>query len=245
MDFGIPSLHRIYRRSFQHPALRGYVQRYYWRSFTQLASGDSTQSQALTALRARLQSRAHCQLHPGRGGDGRVGCWLAGHHKSQIWLCNPADLGRSLVAGNGFIPGGLVSQTGTGGSTWTADMEAIGTPGSKLIPVKSPLHAVLFGAVWGWLPCGLVYTTLIWASSAGAGMDTALLMLAFGLGTLPTVLTAGIIVGWMARLSMLAKVRKIAGISLIIMAIISPIYALQEKNHEHQLPNLGHEHAEH
>ena len=43
----------------------------------------------------------------------------------------------------------------------------------------------------GWLPCGLVYSTLIWSSSHGSAGHSALLMLFFGLGTLPTLLATG------------------------------------------------------
>ena len=41
----------------------------------------------------------------------------------------------------------------------------------KLIPVKSPSHAFLFGMVWGWLPCGLVYTALIWSATASSAKE--------------------------------------------------------------------------
>lgn len=97
----------------------------------------------------------------------------------------------------------------------------------KLIPVKSPSHAYLFGLVWGWLPCGLVYTALIWSSTAGTAKDGALLMLAFGAGTLPTVMIAGILTGWFVRLSRSAYIRPLVGLTIIIMALITGYLALQ------------------
>jgi sulfite exporter TauE/SafE len=48
------------------------------------------------------------------------------------------------------------------------------------------------GRLWGWLPCGLVYSTLLWAASQGNALDSALLMLAFGLGTWPVLLATGL-----------------------------------------------------
>jgi sulfite exporter TauE/SafE len=45
--------------------------------------------------------------------------------------------------------------------------------------------------LWGWLPCGLVYSVLIAAIATGSAINGGLLMLAFGLGTLPTLLTMG------------------------------------------------------
>lgn len=62
----------------------------------------------------------------------------------------------------------------------------------KLIPVRSFHQAFLLGSLWGWLPCGLIYSTLLWAGSQGNSYESALLMLFFGLGTLPTLLVTGI-----------------------------------------------------
>lgn len=61
----------------------------------------------------------------------------------------------------------------------------------RLLPIKSPAHAYPFGLLWGLLPCGLVYTMLIWSLAAGGWWQGAALFLAFGLGTLPTLLAMG------------------------------------------------------
>ncbi|MCA0900497.1 sulfite exporter TauE/SafE family protein [Microbulbifer agarilyticus] len=60
-----------------------------------------------------------------------------------------------------------------------------------LLPVKSTPQAVALGAVWGWLPCGLVYSALTFALAQGSGQQAALAMIAFGLGTAPAVLASG------------------------------------------------------
>ena len=60
----------------------------------------------------------------------------------------------------------------------------------KFLPFKSPMHAIPYGIIWGWLPCGLVYSTLTWSLAAGNAAQGAALMLFFGLGTLPTLLAA-------------------------------------------------------
>ena len=57
--------------------------------------------------------------------------------------------------------------------------------------MRSARQAFGLGLVWGWLPCGLVYSALIWALSAGGAVQGGLLMLAFGLGTLPNLLLMG------------------------------------------------------
>jgi len=84
--------------------------------------------------------------------------------------------------------------------------------GRRLLPVRSPVGAMGLGFVWAWIPCGLVYSVLIWSVSAGNAAQGALLMLAFGLGTLPNLLTMGLLAGAAARFSDQAWIRQVAGI---------------------------------
>ena len=65
------------------------------------------------------------------------------------------------------------------------------SPLSKtLLPVTSTRKAFLLGSVWGWLPCGLVYTALGYAVALGDTLNSSLFMLFFGIGTLPATLLA-------------------------------------------------------
>jgi uncharacterized protein len=68
----------------------------------------------------------------------------------------------------------------------------------RFLPARTVAQAFPLGLLWGWLPCGLVYSALATALSAGSPWRGALLMLAFGLGTLPNLLLAGIL---LARLN--------------------------------------------
>jgi sulfite exporter TauE/SafE len=61
----------------------------------------------------------------------------------------------------------------------------------RYIPVQNIKQTFFLGSLWGWLPCGLVYSVLIAAIATGSAINGGLLMLAFGLGTLPTLLTMG------------------------------------------------------
>ena len=61
-----------------------------------------------------------------------------------------------------------------------------------LMPIDSPLKALGYGALWGWLPCGLVYSALTWAMTSGNALNGALVMLAFALGTFPAMITLGV-----------------------------------------------------
>jgi sulfite exporter TauE/SafE len=95
--------------------------------------------------------------------------------------------------------------------------------GRKLIPVKTYTHAYLFGMVWGWLPCGLVYAALALAATASTVSQSALTMLAFGLGTLPAVMGIGIMTGLLTRLSRLQRFKQAVGLFMIIIALFAAL----------------------
>ncbi|TSA12584.1 MAG: sulfite exporter TauE/SafE family protein [Betaproteobacteria bacterium] len=62
---------------------------------------------------------------------------------------------------------------------------------SKVLPADTVTKAFALGTLWGWLPCGLVYSLLATALLSGSAAGGAAVMLAFGLGTLPNLLLAG------------------------------------------------------
>ncbi len=93
--------------------------------------------------------------------------------------------------------------------------------GRSLIPVRTRLHAVLFGMVWGWLPCGLVYAALALSASTGDVARSSLTMLAFGLGTLPAVMGVGIMTDTLTKLSRMSRFKQVVGILLIVLAILA------------------------
>ncbi|BBP02725.1 membrane protein [Sulfuriferula plumbiphila] len=82
----------------------------------------------------------------------------------------------------------------------------------RFIPVRTLPQAFFTGAVWGWLPCGLVYSVLISALSTGSAAHGALLMLAFGAGTLPNLLTMGLFARRLQTLTRKPGVRLAAGL---------------------------------
>ena len=81
-----------------------------------------------------------------------------------------------------------------------------------LLPVSSVSRALLFGALWGWLPCGLVYSVLVTALASGNPQGGALTMLAFGLGTLPNLLAIGLFWENIRRWTQSPTVRLTAGL---------------------------------
>lgn len=90
---------------------------------------------------------------------------------------------------------------------------------SRLMPVSSLPRALLLGAIWGWLPCGLVYSTLLWAASQGSALDSGLLMLAFGLGTWPVLLATGMAAERLTALLRQRGVRVAGGLLVILFGL--------------------------
>ena len=90
---------------------------------------------------------------------------------------------------------------------------------NRLLPVSSLPRALLLGALWGWLPCGLVYSTLLWAASQGNATHSALLMLAFGLGTWPVLLATGLAAERTSALLRKRGVRVTGGLLVILFGI--------------------------
>ena len=91
--------------------------------------------------------------------------------------------------------------------------------GRKFIPVSSFSKAIPLGFFWGWLPCGLVYSVLIMTLSAGSMSKGALLMLAFGLGTLPNLLAMGFVATKLSELTRKPAIKMIAGLLIVAMGI--------------------------
>jgi sulfite exporter TauE/SafE len=89
----------------------------------------------------------------------------------------------------------------------------------RLLPVNTVPRALGLGALWGWLPCGLVYSVLLTALASGSAVQGALVMLAFGLGTLPNLLAIGLfwesIKGWAQS----PRVRLAAGLLVIAFGV--------------------------
>lgn len=110
---------------------------------------------------------------------------------------------------------GVTKLESIGGYLWRSISPLL----KPLLPADNPLKALLLGTGWGWLPCGLVYSTLIWSAAAGSATQSALLMLGFGLGTLPGMLATGLLARELQNLTRKAGVRSAAGVLLVLMGL--------------------------
>nr|WP_286086850.1 sulfite exporter TauE/SafE family protein [Halomonas sp. S3-1-1] len=110
---------------------------------------------------------------------------------------------------------GLLTLEGLGRKLW----RVIEPLGRRLMPVVHLPQAVALGALWGWLPCGLVYSMLAWSMATAAPAQGALLMGAFGLGTLPALLATGLAAQALSGLIRHPATRTLAAVVIIGFAL--------------------------
>ncbi len=152
------------------------------------------------------------------GGVGYLAAHWSGLRHAQLGLQVVAAL--FMIALGLYLAGwwrGLSRLEQLGGHLW----QRIEPFGRRYLPVRTPGQAFVLGLLWGWLPCGLVYSVLVWSISRGDAFQGGLLMLSFGLGTLPTLLLMGVAA---ARLSDLVRhvwVRRVAGVLVMLFGVLT------------------------
>jgi sulfite exporter TauE/SafE len=96
------------------------------------------------------------------------------------------------------------------------------------IPLKHPTLAFPLGFFWGWLPCGLVYSSLVWAISSANGLNGLVIMLGFGLGTLPAMMIVGTLSHQLKTILNKKWFRYGSGIILALFALQTIYIAIQQ-----------------
>ncbi len=144
-----------------------------------------------------------------------------------LWLADSHQIAQQILR---TIAGSLLILMGFYIARWWMLLTRLETAGQfiwrylqpmtrKLIPIQTPSQALALGLLWGWLPCGLIYSTLAWVAANGQPVLGALTMLCFGLGTLPGILAAGLFAGQLNRFIQHKHFRHLAGILLISYGI--------------------------
>ncbi len=144
--------------------------------------------------------------------------WLLADQSSTLLVALRSLAACLLVLMGLYIAGwgnGLTLLESAGGRLW----RLIQPISKKILPVKNLKGALLLGTLWGWLPCGLVYSTLVWSSMANSPITSATLMMAFGLGTLPAILTTGLLAERASRLLKDARFKVLSGSLLIVYGV--------------------------
>jgi sulfite exporter TauE/SafE len=105
------------------------------------------------------------------------------------------------------------------------------SPLAKHLPEAGLPQAFMMGMLWGWLPCGLVYSMLLLGVLGGSPAHGATLMLAFGIGTLPSMLSSSLLASQLARAASQQGLRASAGALMILFGVWTGWVALQHHVH--------------
>ena len=111
-------------------------------------------------------------------------------------------------------------------------LERIGEPlwhrlqpiGRRLVPVTTLPRALIYGAVWGWLPCGLVYSMLLSTPAQGEPAAGAVFMALFGAGTLPVMLGTGLFAGRLYRFIGDSRLRVVSGLTIVALGLFTLLF---------------------
>ena len=153
------------------------------------------------------------------------------------------ELGLSPVAGKLFAAAFMIALGLYLANWWRglAVLERLGARlwqhiqplGQRLFPIQNQFQAFLLGSLWGWLPCGLVYAVVAWSLTTANAVDAAVLMLGFGLGTLPAMLLAGNAFNYLKTWVKAPAIRTSAGILIMAFGLYNGISGLTQSHHQH------------
>lgn len=104
-------------------------------------------------------------------------------------------IGLDIALGGGARARWLRAPERLGGAVW----RRVAPAAQVALPTRPAARALALGMLWGWLPCGLVYSVLLAAAVSGGAVAGGLTMLAFGAGTLPALLGLAHVGAWLRR----------------------------------------------
>ena len=122
---------------------------------------------------------------------------------------------------------GLARVEAAGGVLWRRVQPLVG----PLVPMDTPLKALALGGLWGWVPCGMVYSVLLTAMLTGSALDGALVMGAFGLGTLPMLLAMGMAGARLRQYLQQRRVRVACGLLVLGFGVLGLARAATGSQH--------------
>lgn len=139
---------------------------------------------------------------------------LAVVQTAAYWLANAMLVALGLTLMNAWH--GLARVEQVGQMIWRHVQPAI----RRLLPVQHAWQALALGGLWGWVPCGMVYSVLMTALLTGSAVHGALVMLAFGLGTLPLLFSIGVAGTAMQSFLQRPRVRLLAGALVLAFGVL-------------------------
>ncbi|QKQ24460.1 sulfite exporter TauE/SafE family protein [Candidatus Ruthia endofausta] len=150
-----------------------------------------------------------------------------------------------------IFSGVLMVMVGLYIGNWSSSIQILEKFGTKLwaklqpltqqfLPIRNLRSAFFTGLLWGAIPCGLVYGALSFAVLSGSMLEGGLIMLAFGLGTLPSLLLMASLSTQLGLLIQKPWIRRLSGLLIIVLGIMalwmpikSMIFDTMRMNHSH------------
>ncbi len=150
---------------------------------------------------------------------------IASFQTAGYWLANLMliALGASLMN----VWHGLTRLEAIGQILWRRIQPLM----KNLLPVESIWQAAALGGLWGWVPCGMVYSVLMTALLTGSPVQGALVMGAFGLGTLPLLLSMGMLGTTLQPLLRKPAVRVVAGTLVLSFGVLGLVRVATGMSH--------------
>ena len=91
----------------------------------------------------------------------------------------------------------------------------------SLVPVTNLRRALGLGLLWGWLPCGLVYSVLLIAATSAEPANGAAIMIAFGVGTMPAMIMTGMGAAQVSRFMRRRSARLGFGLLIVVLGVLT------------------------
>ncbi|MET0855637.1 MAG: sulfite exporter TauE/SafE family protein [Telluria sp.] len=164
-------------------------------------------------------------LAGGLAGAARTLSGLAAIETAAYWLANLMLVVLGLYLMDAWR--GLARVEQLGRTLWRRIEPAT----ALLLPLDSPAKLVAMGVVWGWLPCGMVYSVLLTAMLSGSALSGAGVMLAFGLGTLPMLLSMGMLGAPLRNAIARPLVRRACGLVVLAFGAVGMLRAARGIDH--------------
>jgi sulfite exporter TauE/SafE len=143
---------------------------------------------------------------------------LAGVQLGFYWLANLMLVALGLYLMNAWR--GLAWLEHGGRVLWQRAQPVMAPLMKRLVPADRPYQALVLGALWGWLPCGMVYSVLLTAMLSGDALNGAAVMLAFGLGTLPMLTGLGLLGARVQRAMRRPAMRTGCGLAVLAFGLL-------------------------
>ncbi len=143
---------------------------------------------------------------------------VAGVQMSFYWLANLMLVALGLYLMNAWRGLAVLEQGGR--VLWQRAQTVIAPAMKTLMPADTAPKSYALGALWGWLPCGMVYSALTTALLSGSAANGAAMMLAFGLGTLPMLTALGLLGVRLTQAMQRREIRIACGLLVLAFGVL-------------------------